>query len=247
MNQQVAQGSALVAIVPNTIFGFYQYTRRHRLDVRVAALLGGSGIVFTYLAAMLATTSSPGTLRRLFAIFLVATAAFMLWRMSARTEPPEHPLAWGWTSIVGVSGASFRDFSESVAQQSHRPFLPDFLAIASRIARLCARTRRPGFRYRARDLCPRGRRRLARWRCARDRGDCRSSRRRLTRPSAPRDSTEAAFRRTDRRGRRHPRIQTLMAPLPGTLLTYALLPKCPLYEPSLSRIKQSRVSLMGVR
>lgn len=104
MDQQAAQGTALVAIVPNTLLGFYHYTRRHAVDLRVAGLLGGTAAICTFIAATWATAWSPTLLRSCFAAFLLATAAFMYWRMSARIEPSKRPLPWGWTAGLGVLG-----------------------------------------------------------------------------------------------------------------------------------------------
>ena len=54
MDQQLAQGTALVMIVPNVIVGFWRYRQRVGVDLRIAATLAVCAVGATYLAARFA-------------------------------------------------------------------------------------------------------------------------------------------------------------------------------------------------
>jgi uncharacterized membrane protein YfcA len=108
MDQQVAQGTALVMIVPNVILGFWKYRRRVVVDMRIAVTLATSGVIFTYLTARLATGLNSGELRLAFAAFMVAMAVYLAGRLvgGAGTRFLRSPLPWGWSSLIGVAGGA---------------------------------------------------------------------------------------------------------------------------------------------
>jgi len=106
VDQQVAQGSALIMVVPNVIVAFWRYCQRVGLDLRMAATLAVAGLITTYPVAVFATALNPGKLRLGFAGFLVALAgvvSFRTWR-GALAASRREPLGWGWTAPVGVLG-----------------------------------------------------------------------------------------------------------------------------------------------
>ncbi len=104
-DQQHAQGTALVMIVPNVLLGFWRYRGYGQLDGRMAVLLGVSAVAFTYLLARYATGIDARTLRLDFAIFILAMAAYMTWR--ALTNPaPRKQLRWYWSAAVGAAGGA---------------------------------------------------------------------------------------------------------------------------------------------
>ncbi len=106
MNQQVAQGTALVMIVPNVILGFWKYRQRVAVDMRMAATLAASGVVFTYVAARIATGLDSGELRWAFSGFMVIMAIYLAVRLAGGLEAglQRSPLPWGWSSLVGAAG-----------------------------------------------------------------------------------------------------------------------------------------------
>ena len=106
MDQQLAQGTALVMIVPNAILGFWRYRQRVGVDLRVAATLASCAVVATYVSARFATALEAGKLRAAFAAFIVILAFYYAYRVygGGKTTPPRPPLAWGWTAIVGIVG-----------------------------------------------------------------------------------------------------------------------------------------------
>ncbi|MGK9841531.1 sulfite exporter TauE/SafE family protein, partial [Salmonella enterica subsp. enterica] len=70
MDQQLAQGTALVMIAPNVLIGFWQYRRRADIALRTALVLGLSAVLATYVGARLATEMDAVLLRRIFALFM---------------------------------------------------------------------------------------------------------------------------------------------------------------------------------
>jgi len=112
MDQQTAQGTALMMVVPNVLWAFSRYQRRFSVDLRMAATIAGSALIATYPTARFATGLDPHVLRLSFAIFLATTAgtvAYRMWRGSARGERGPRR-AWAWVTIVGVIGGMVSGF-----------------------------------------------------------------------------------------------------------------------------------------
>ena len=112
MDQQTAQGTALIMVVPNVLWAFSQYQRRFSVDVRMAATIAGSALIATYSTARFATGLDPHVLRLAFALFLAliaATVAYHMWRGDARGESRPRR-AWVWVTIVGIIGGVVSGF-----------------------------------------------------------------------------------------------------------------------------------------
>ena len=112
MDQQTAQGTALMMVVPNVLWAFSRYQRRFSVDLRMAATIAGSALIATYLTARFATGLDPHVLRLAFAVFLATTAgtvAYGTWRGGAMGERGPRR-AWGWVTIVGVIGGVVSGF-----------------------------------------------------------------------------------------------------------------------------------------
>src|ERR1700758_488901 len=75
MDQQTAQGTALIMVVPNVVWAFSRYQRRFSIDLRMAAAIHGSALIAAYPTAHLATGLDPRVLRLSFAVFLAPIAA----------------------------------------------------------------------------------------------------------------------------------------------------------------------------
>jgi uncharacterized membrane protein YfcA len=106
LNQQHAQGTALVMVVPNVLVGLWDYARRGDVDRRVAILLGACAVSFTFVGAWYATHVAGPGLRYGFAGFVAAIALVFAYRaVRAKAAGPGTPrLAWGWTAVVGALG-----------------------------------------------------------------------------------------------------------------------------------------------
>jgi len=77
IDQHVAQGTSLAAMVPTTIVAAVAHGRAGRIDWRIAGALGIGGIIGGLGGAELALTLDPLLLRRLFASLLVVVAIRM--------------------------------------------------------------------------------------------------------------------------------------------------------------------------
>lgn len=83
MDQQMAQGTALVMITPNVLVGFWRYRQRNPFPLRTAAIVGLVTLLATWPAAHLAVRMAPQLLMLCFAVFLIALSSYFLW--GART------------------------------------------------------------------------------------------------------------------------------------------------------------------
>jgi hypothetical protein len=122
MDQQTAQGTALIMVVPNVLWAFSQYHRRFGVDLRMAATIAGSALIASYPTARLATGLDPHVLRLAFAVFLATTAgtvAYRTWRGGARVGRGRR-LAWGWVTVVGSLAVWSQGSSESAGLSLRR-------------------------------------------------------------------------------------------------------------------------------
>ncbi len=76
VDQQLAQGTALVMIAPNVLIGFYRYHQKHPVDLRAVASMALFSVVATWCAARFAIGLDPRALHIAFALFLVALALY---------------------------------------------------------------------------------------------------------------------------------------------------------------------------
>jgi len=94
MSQQLAQGTALVMIMPNVLLAFWRYYQRHPMPLATVGLLGACALIATGPAAWLAVHLDSGVLRRIFAVFLVGLALYFL--HGARAAAPAETKHAGW-------------------------------------------------------------------------------------------------------------------------------------------------------
>ncbi len=80
LTQLHAEASSLLAIIPTVIVGVLRQQRYGNVRWRPAAVLGVASIAATVAGAQLAVSISESTLRRLFAVLLLAVAAQIAWR-----------------------------------------------------------------------------------------------------------------------------------------------------------------------
>lgn len=101
LDQQLAQGTALVMIAPNVMLGFWRYKQRNPIDLKDAGWLGGAAVGSTWLVAQWATHLDAGRLRWAFAVFLVGLALLLHWgaRRRERAATNVHPSSGQPTSL----------------------------------------------------------------------------------------------------------------------------------------------------
>src|SRR5205823_5523690 len=112
MDQQTAQGTALIMEVPNVVWASSRYHRRCSSDPRMPASIARAALIAAYPTGHLASRPDPHGLRLAFAVFLATTAgtvAYRTWHGGARVgRGPRR--AWGWVTIVGVIGGVVSGF-----------------------------------------------------------------------------------------------------------------------------------------
>ncbi|WP_070888135.1 sulfite exporter TauE/SafE family protein [Pseudomonas sp. D1-3] len=103
LDQQLAQGTALVMVVPNVLLALWRYHQRNRIDLRHALALALSSFVFALFGASWAVTLDPESMRLAFVGFLIALAFYNLLRMflhsPAASGQLRHP--WPWLGVLG--------------------------------------------------------------------------------------------------------------------------------------------------
>jgi len=103
MNQHLAQGTALVMILPNVLIGFLRYHQRTPVNFRSLTLMIMLSIASAALAAHFASRLGADQLRRGFAIFLLVLAAYFVWLLRAHAGL-ERAALWPerFTPVVGI-------------------------------------------------------------------------------------------------------------------------------------------------
>ena len=77
-DQHVAQGTSLVVIIPAALSGSWTHHRNGRLFLRDALLLAAGGVIGAAFGSVFALSIDDVLLRRLFGVFLMATAVRIL-------------------------------------------------------------------------------------------------------------------------------------------------------------------------
>ncbi|PRA27216.1 sulfite exporter TauE/SafE family protein [Pseudomonas poae] len=108
LDQQIAQGTALVMVVPNVVLALRRYHQRNPIYLRHALPLGVMGFTFAWLGSIWAVGLDAGVMRIGFIVFLVALSAYTLLRMFTRNAPPsaEMRYAWPWLGVLGAASGS---------------------------------------------------------------------------------------------------------------------------------------------
>jgi uncharacterized protein len=83
--QGVAKGTSLVVIIPTALVGTIRNARRGDVDVRVAAVVGATGVVTSFVASLVALRMDPVLSAVLFGALLVVMAVRLL--LAARGRP----------------------------------------------------------------------------------------------------------------------------------------------------------------
>ncbi len=106
MSQQLAQGTALVMIMPNVLLAFWRYYQRHPMPLATVGLLGACALVATGPAAWLAIHLDSRLLGLCFAVFLIGLSFYFL--HGARAAAPVEMKSAGWHPRlmpgVGIAG-----------------------------------------------------------------------------------------------------------------------------------------------
>lgn len=116
LDQQLAQGTALVMIAPNVMLGFWRYKQRNPINLKDASWLGGAAVGSTWLVAHWATRLDAAYLRWAFAAFLVGLAGLLYWGARRREKalvaqashvPVQPALKRPWLGALGLVSGVF--------------------------------------------------------------------------------------------------------------------------------------------
>ncbi len=89
MDQHLAQGTALLLIVPNVVLACFKYHRRQPLDLRAVAAMCTLAAVFAFVAARLTIALPAQWLQWAFASFLVVVALYYLYAGASLSRTPQ--------------------------------------------------------------------------------------------------------------------------------------------------------------
>lgn len=107
LDQALAQGTALVMMVPNLLIAWWRYSQRHPVDPRTALQIGAWACLTTWLVAHLATRLAPDLMRTVFSVFLLVLSLRMLLRPSSNAPAHAHkPRDLRLMPLVGIVGGS---------------------------------------------------------------------------------------------------------------------------------------------
>lgn len=106
LDQQLAQGTALVMVVPNVLLALWRYHQRTPIVLRHALPLAVGGFVFAWLGSMLAVELDPNAMRIGFVVFLLALAAYNFGQMFVRRAAGSGQMRHGWPWLVALGSGS---------------------------------------------------------------------------------------------------------------------------------------------
>ena len=106
MTEQVAQGTALVMVVPNVVVGLWAYYRHNSIDLRLAGAMALGALPATAIAARIATLVPSRELRYAFAIFLIVVALDLARRTFGPGPRARAVAGWPWAITVGAFGGA---------------------------------------------------------------------------------------------------------------------------------------------
>ena len=107
-----AVGTSLLVIVMNTLAGFSGYASHVHVDYRLVAGVAAAAVAGSFGGARLANRVDPASLRRAFACFVLAMAAFVMvretgaWIEVAREALPRSIAQLGFVLLVLAAGVA---------------------------------------------------------------------------------------------------------------------------------------------
>lgn len=118
MSQQMAQGTAMIMVLPAVLMSIRQYNRYAQIDLKAAAVGGLASVACTWLGARVALGMDPAVLRVMYAGFVFCIAIFYFHqstrrparaRSGARRRPLQVSRLWfaGLGMLAGTTGGIF--------------------------------------------------------------------------------------------------------------------------------------------
>lgn len=112
LDQQLAQGTALLMVLPNVLLALWRYNQRNKIRLRHALMLIVPSFIFAWLMSLWAVSLDPQTMRLGFVGFLLVLIVFNLMQMMRSTTRLGSGLQrerWLWLLGVGsgITGGLF--------------------------------------------------------------------------------------------------------------------------------------------
>ncbi|MGH8388618.1 MAG: sulfite exporter TauE/SafE family protein [Pseudomonas sp.] len=108
LDQQIAQGTALVMVVPNVMLALWRYHQRNKIELRHALPLASMGFCFAWLGSIWAVGIDAQTMRIGFVAFLIALSAYNVVRMFFASPPASKQMnySWPWLGVLGAASGT---------------------------------------------------------------------------------------------------------------------------------------------
>ncbi|WP_095196777.1 sulfite exporter TauE/SafE family protein [Pseudomonas sp. Irchel 3A7] len=108
LDQQIAQGTALVMVVPNVMLALWRYHQRNRIELRHALPLASMGFCFAWIGSIWAVGIDAQTMRLGFVAFLIALSVYNLARMFFASAPASAQMnhSWPWLGVLGAASGT---------------------------------------------------------------------------------------------------------------------------------------------
>ncbi|MBB3103640.1 sulfite exporter TauE/SafE family protein [Azomonas macrocytogenes] len=105
MDQQLAQGTALVMVAPNVMLALWRYHQHNHIDIRHALALALPSFCCSILGSLMAISLDAGVMRIIFVLFLLVLAAYSLFQalrpaVSKGNGGFRYPW-WPWFLVIG--------------------------------------------------------------------------------------------------------------------------------------------------
>lgn len=107
MDQTLAQGTALVMMVPNLLLGWYRYNQRQKTPAGLGFQIGLGACLTTWLMASVAVRLDAQLMRAIFSVFLTGLALQMLLkRFTFVSQVKQTPAKENFLPVVGMLGGA---------------------------------------------------------------------------------------------------------------------------------------------
>ena len=91
LEQQIAQGTSLLAILFTSVSGTWVNVRNRRGDLKAAMVIGLAGMVAAQLGSQMALATDQALLRRLFGLLVLVSGVRMIVRWGRDRRSAHHP------------------------------------------------------------------------------------------------------------------------------------------------------------
>lgn len=106
LDQQLAQGTALVMVVPNVMLALWRYHQHNRIEARHALPLALMGFSFAWLGSIWAVGIDPQKMRVIFVAFLLALSGYNLLRLLGDRPAAVSSMRYSWPWLGALGAAS---------------------------------------------------------------------------------------------------------------------------------------------